>query len=130
MRISDWSSDVCSSDLGLQVPLDVLAHLGLSPWCTGERLANDEKAASPWIIHDYPILEYGRIRRKILDKVPCKYMVCTTERNRQESHLWPAVVSTKRSCRKQGMPPSPAGSTPVLMRCPSSRSEERRVGKE
>src|SRR3546814_7719932 len=106
MRISDWSSDVCSSDLGLQVPLDVLAHLGLSPWCTGERLANDEKAASPWIIHDYPILEYGRIRRKILDKVPCKYMVCTTERNRQESHLWPrseerrvgqACVSTCRS---------------------------------
>jgi len=38
---------------GLQVPLNVLVHLGVSPWCTGERLPSDEKDASPWIIRDY-----------------------------------------------------------------------------
>src|SRR3546814_7276399 len=46
MRISDWSSDVCSSDLGLALALDVQAQLRpdlrivvMSATLDGERLA-------------------------------------------------------------------------------------------
>src|SRR3546814_5581719 len=35
MRISDWSSDVCSSDLNVLFPTTRLTHLGVAPEHTG-----------------------------------------------------------------------------------------------
>src|SRR3546814_9383232 len=58
MRISDWSSDVCSSDLGYRydgrwVPIaeDMIAHFGLKP---GMRVL-DVGAAKGFLVKDFMI---------------------------------------------------------------------------
>src|SRR3546814_1187628 len=46
MRISDWSSDVCSSDLGLQRPL-VFAHVNQSGGVLGAKLQAQPRILAP-----------------------------------------------------------------------------------
>src|SRR3546814_5171702 len=60
MRISDWSSDVCSSDLG-QVAVERPAALGRQP-VPGHRLAFDEGAAQRDVA---VVLEPAQLRAEV-----------------------------------------------------------------
>src|SRR3546814_2505294 len=86
MRISDWSSDVCSSDLAVCGGIDV----GARRWDTRDhedddphRTAPDGKAYMPW--HDSTMILAGRVGNALADLGNERWQRATKRRSEEHT---------------------------------------------
>src|SRR3546814_17670340 len=111
MRISDWSSDVCSSDLGVD------GRFG--------GIMRDERVR---ILHILPRRDLHH-REAYLFKMRCKFipnclLICVPRRE------FPHVKARKQPCLAEEYHQFQAEGTPLVNVPTGSRPEARRVGKE
>src|SRR3546814_11111644 len=91
MRISDWSSDVCSSDLVERLLLPLLARLGTPPvlagYCLGGTMALAAACAmpvaglamiaAPWRFAGFSDRARGAIASLLIGSASCRESGCT-----------------------------------------------------
>src|SRR3546814_11088611 len=118
MRISDWSSDVCPSDLQFSQEIQISGNLGNLDWVTGVnyfREAGDESSRSA-IFYNTPIATYTRAFGDFISKsvgIFGQLNYRLTDRLRLTGGI--RYTWDKRTIDRHGI---------------EDRSEERRVGKE
>src|SRR3546814_10942542 len=83
MRISDWSSDVCSSDLALDQRGQFLAQLVIFPFRPrGEFLAGSRQRLEPRVLQLLERLEALGYRRDFLERVGLQQLLHRRESQR------------------------------------------------
>src|SRR3546814_14499521 len=105
MRISDWSSDVCSSDLAVCGGIDV----GARRWDTRDhedddphRTAPAGKAYMPW--HDRTMILAGRVGTALADLGNERWQRATTRQLRdlqRKGETWPGAHVGRAAWRER-----------------------------
>src|SRR3546814_10803412 len=94
MRISDWSSDVCSSDLVIRFLVEreipVCAHLGLTPQSVlrmgGYKVQGRQEAAADKLREDAAAVADAGAALLVLEGVPSSLAQAITAASRSEEH--------------------------------------------
>src|SRR3546814_18183289 len=133
MRISDWSSDVCSSDLRVVVPWPCRYSLEYGPGWTLVQMISAPKAARADVLHP------GMVGRETAHAPPSPYRQSACERERyaawaaQRSYVgWPACEAPRQSgsMKKLSVAAKLETGGAIAGIWGRQRSERRRVGKE
>src|SRR3546814_11496578 len=133
MRISDWSSDVCSSDLSMTIPEEGLAMLeqeGMAP------IAATDNGDGTWMV----TIEQSREVKRYLDfPVPSEEYLFAPRTRDEDSAIYQAhrARKTLSDLIEMGFDretvealPTDDGDNYMDQRTEARRSDERRVGKE
>src|SRR3546814_13392025 len=110
MRISDWSSDVCSSDLVvveqgifLEIEAEARRRSGLSEGATLEDVLRDDRANAElhriggFTDNESVLVHHGRLRRSLAAQMRMPTSITLPENRSEERRVGKACVSTCRS---------------------------------
>src|SRR3546814_17492861 len=134
MRISDWSSDVCSSDLLTEGDLKTLKHLARkgTPENSLRALTSDLAYLEAWCLAATDQVLPWPAPEGLALKFVAHHLYAAAERARDPNHGMPQAVEAALWARDLLRTEGPHAPAPVRRRLPSwaTRSEERRVGQE
>src|SRR3546814_17861720 len=93
MRISDWSSDVCSSDLGAHLPVDAASRTRPFAWWRTQITGSDGIAGSSTTARWNVTADFGHCRGSVSTGT-CDYGFA---RNRITAFSSPLLLSARRA---------------------------------